>query len=207
MNIILLGMQGSGKGTVIYNLEQHLDFKLVSPGQILRQEVSTGSDLGKYIHLIQVSGKLVDTDLVIETINAQLENNNKEIVIFDGFPRNLEQLNKFEKISKFDLVIHLDLDREVAIKRMSNRLVCNNCGHTTSADKVESYICKCGGTLARRADDTEEGIKTRLDIYERETKPLLNIFRQRGIVVDIDANRYPIEIVKDVLKVINEYKN
>lgn len=207
MNIILLGMQGSGKGTVVYNLEQHLDFALVSPGQILRQEVLTGSELGKYIHQIQVSGQLVDTDLVIETILSTLKNNEKNIVIFDGFPRNLEQLEKFEKYSKFDLVIHLDLDKETAIKRMANRLVCTSCGHTTSVDKVSTMICKCGGFLNKRADDTEEGIKKRLAIYESETKPLLEIFRKRGIVRDIDANRYPTEIVNDVLKVINECNN
>lgn len=208
MNIVLLGIQGCGKGTLVAGLEQHFDISLVSMGQILRDEIATGSELGKKIKEIIDKGMLVDNQIVMDTLNKMLKANTKAIRIFDGFPRNKNQAEELDKIATIDLVIHLNLSRDIAIKRVVNRLICSDCAAITTKQQSANGICpQCGGKLIQRSDDTIEAANKRFDTYEKETYPLLKIYKARGVVADIDANRTPDEVLEDVLRVINEYKN
>lgn len=203
MNIVLIGIQGCGKGTLVSGLEQHLDFDLISVGQLLRDEVKTGSELGKRIEAIQQSGQLVDLETVMKAVNNKLKNSTKEIKIFDGFPRSAEQADELDKITNVDLVLHLVLSKDVAIDRILNRLTCSSCGFITKKQAVTSNVCeKCGGTLAVRSDDTVEAINQRFEQYYKQTEPILKRYRARGVVADIDANRTPDEVLNSVLKVI-----
>ena len=117
MNIVLFGIQGSGKGTLVLDLEKHIKFSLISMGQLLRDEVATGSELGNHIKSIIENGNLVDINTILKVIGNKLSNNN-DIVIFDGFPRNKEQAEALEKIAKIDLVLHLNLSKEQAVQRI-----------------------------------------------------------------------------------------
>ena len=111
-----------------------------------------------------------------------------------------------DNILRVDLVIHLDLSKEVALKRILNRLTCSDCAFITKKQDVEDDICpQCGGKLVTRSDDTIESINKRFELYHKETYPLLERYRAQGVVVDVNANRTPDEVFEEVLKVLNEY--
>ena len=206
MNIVLIGIQGCGKGTLVAGLEQHINFSLISMGQLFRDEIATGSALGQEIKSVMDRGELVGMDIVMSTIQKKLETDNSPIKIFDGFPRNLEQANALDEITKVDLVIHLDLSKEVAIQRLLNRLTCSKCGYITRKDAVSSSICpECGGELVSRSDDTLESIEKRFAIFEKETYPLLEKYKTHGVRVEtIDSSDKNVTL-NAVLKVLNEY--
>ena len=206
MNIILIGIQGCGKGTLVSGLEQHYDISLISMGQLLRDEIATGSELGKEIKATIDKGELVSTDIIIDTLKKKLASIGDELTIFDGFPRNMKQLELLNQIANVDLIIHLNLDKNVAIDRILNRLTCSSCGYITRKQDVSGDICPhCCGKLIQRSDDTLEGINKRFEIYEKETYPLLERYKKQGVRVEtidsIDKN----ETLAAVLKVLNEY--
>lgn len=208
MNIFLIGIQGSGKGTVVEGLREHICFDLISMGQLLRDEIATRSKLGQEISNIINQGNLVSLDIVMKIIENKMAKLSNNIAIFDGCPRNLEQAERLDKILKVDLVIHLDLSKEDAISRLLNRLTCNKCGFVTNKTAVNSEVCpQCGGQLSARADDTIDSINKRFEIYQNETFPLLERYRAQGVVVDINAGDPPKVVLENVLKVINERNN
>ena len=206
MNIVLIGIQGCGKGTLVAGLEKHIDFDLISIGQLLRDEVMTGSELGKHIKECQNNGTLVEIETVLAAINKKLATSTKEISIFDGFPRNELQADKFNEISKVDLVIHLYLSKEIAMKRLLNRLTCEKCGFITNKETVQTEICpECSGKLVQRWDDTVESIEKRFATFEKETYPLLEKYRQLGVRVETIESIDRDKTLNTVLKVLNEY--
>lgn len=208
MNIVLIGIQGCGKGTLVSGLEKKFDLSLISMGLLLREEVATGSELGKKIKATMDKGELVSLDIISNTLKKKLSSTSKDITIFDGFPRNSEQADMLDTVANVDLVIHLNLSKSVALDRIMNRLTCAKCGHITKRQEVSNEICpKCGGKLVQRSDDTVDSINKRFEVYENETMPLLNRYRERGVVADIDADRTPDKVLADVLKVIYEYIN
>lgn len=206
MNIILIGIQGCGKGTLVAGLEKHIDFSLVSMGQLFRDEIATGSTLGQEIKKVIDRGELVGIDIVMSTVKKKLDTDASPIKIFDGFPRNLVQADALDKIAKVDLVVNLVLSKEEAIKRLLNRLTCNKCGHITRKDAVSSTVCpECGGELVSRSDDTMESIEKRFAIFEKETYPLLDKYEKQGVRVETIESIDKEETLKAVLKVLNEY--
>ena len=206
MNIILIGIQGCGKGTLVAGLEKHINFSLVSMGQLFRDEIATGSELGQEIKKVIDRGELVGMDIVMSTVKKKLETDSSPIKIFDGFPRNLEQAEALDKITTVDLVINLNLSKEVAIQRLLNRLTCNKCGHITRKDAVTSTVCpECGGELVARSDDTLESIEKRFKIYEKETYPLLEKYKRHGVRVETIESIDKEKTLNAVLKVLNEY--
>lgn len=208
MNIVFIGIQGCGKGTLIEGLQKHLDMSVISIGQMLRDETKTGSEVGKRIKAQQDAGVLVDQDIVKAVLNKNLKNFSSKIAVFDGYPRNSAQADDLDSIANVDLVIYLNLPTEIAIERILGRLNCSNCGHITNRTMHDSDICpQCGGKLVQRSDDTEEGIRKRFEIYEKDTYPLIERYRSRGVLVEIDANQSPQDRLDIALKVINEHLN
>lgn len=206
MNIILIGIQGCGKGTLVSGLEQHFDISLISMGQLLREEIATGSDLGNLIKETIDKGELVSTNIIMDTLSKKLATVGDGLTIFDGFPRNMEQLELLNKVTDVDLVIHLNLAKDVAIERILNRLTCADCGYITTKQSVSGDKCpQCCGKLVQRSDDTLEGINKRFEIYEKETYPLLERYKQLGVRVEtidsIDRNT----TLNEVMKVLDEY--
>ena len=208
MNIILIGIQGCGKGTLVSGLEKHIDFSSVSMGQLFRDEIATGSSLGQEIKKVIDKGELVGMDIVMSTVKKKLETDANQIKIFDGFPRNFEQAEALDKITKVDLVINLTLSKDTAIKRLLNRLTCSKCGHITRKDAVSSNVCpECGGELVSRSDDTLESIEKRFAIYEKETYPLLEKYKKQGVKVETIESIDKETTLNTVLKVLNEYNH
>lgn len=206
MNIVLIGIQGCGKGTLVAGLEDHIKFSLVSVGQLLRDEVATGSELGKHIKQVIDAGNLVGLDIVMSTVKNKLDIDCNKIKIFDGFPRNLEQADALDKITKVDLVVNLTLSKEMAIKRLLNRLTCSKCGFITRKDAVSSLKCpECAGELVSRSDDTLESIEKRFAIYEKETYPLIERYKKQGVRVEEIESIDKDTTLNTVLRVLNEY--
>ena len=162
--------------------------------------------MGQEIKKIIDRGELVGMDIVMSTIKNKLEKDSSPIKIFDGFPRNLEQAEALNEITNVDLVIHLDLAKEEAIKRLLNRLTCADCGFITRKDAVTSNVCQeCGGELVSRSDDTLESIEKRFAIFETVTYPLLEKYKQLGVRVETIESINKDETLNTVLKVLNEY--
>lgn len=208
MNIILIGIQGCGKGTLVAGLEKHYDISLISMGQLLRDEIATGSDLGKKIKETIDKGELVSLDIISDTLKKKLSSAQNGLTIFDGFPRTIEQADLLNEISKVDLVIHLHLDKQVAMDRILNRLTCSQCGFITKKQDVQTDSCpQCGGKLAQRSDDTVDSINKRFEVYEKETYPLLEKYKKQGVRVETINSIDKDVTLKAVLQVLNEYNN
>ena len=206
MNIVLIGIQGCGKGTLVAGLENHIDFSLVSMGQLFRDEIATGSKLGQEIKQVIDRGELVGMGIVMSTLKKKLDTDSAPIKIFDGFPRNLEQACALDNITNVDLVVNLNLPKEVAIERLLNRLTCSKCGFITRKDAVSSNKCQeCGGELVHRSDDTIESIEKRFAIFERETYPLLEKYLKQGVRVETIDSSNKNFVLDTVLRVLNEY--
>ncbi len=208
MNIVLIGIQGSGKGTLVENLKQKLKFSLISVGELLRGEVKKNTKLGKHIKQVQAAGNLVEIETVMAVIQKKLAQNENSNIVFDGFPRNSLQAEEFDKLLKLDLVIYLNLDKQTAITRLLNRLTCTNCGSVFNKTKVKNDLCpNCGGKLETRFDDTLEGINKRIEQFYIETYPLVKRYKKQKILAEVDASKTPNQILKDVMRAINEHNN
>ncbi len=201
MNIVFVGPQGAGKGAVIKEVVKIKPFDVIATGELFRKEIATGSALGKKLKATMDKGILVDLNTTLNVVKGALKN--KKNIIFDAFPRNVEQAEAFSKISKVDKVIYLNLDKQTAYKRLTNRLTCASCNYVTSKLVVKNDVCPvCGGKLFTRTDDTREGINKRFQEFETRTLPMLEYYKAQGIVYEIDANQPLEKVVSDVLKVL-----
>ncbi|MDR2636654.1 MAG: adenylate kinase [Mycoplasmataceae bacterium] len=211
MILLLLGAPGSGKGTISSILISKHGFRQISTGDLLREEVASGSALGKQIDEIMKSGKFVSADLVNNLVKeriTQYEQQKKSIVL-DGYPRNVEQANFLAKYVNIDKVVELHVDQETLLKRLGGRLICPICNkayniNTTSEyapKKVDDkYMCdKCDVELFQRKDDNIETIKKRLEVYEEQTLPLVKYYSDRDLLVRIDATNNTESLVKTIL--------
>lgn len=221
MIIIMLGAQGTGKGTVAGILNKKNNWIQLSTGDIFRENISKGTELGieadKYIS----KGCLVPDEITISMVEKRLEElKDEKGIILDGFPRTLAQAEKLDEIlaakgEKIDWVMNLETPREEIIERMLNRRVCSNpeCKATYNLvlhpSKVEGVCDKCGAELIRRADDSDaEAIKKRLEIYDTQTQPLVDFYAKKGIVIVEEIsqriNRFAEEAVEDFMAKISK---
>jgi adenylate kinase len=197
--MVLLGPQGSGKGTQADLLVQRLGVSLVSVGQLLRHEVDLGTDLGKRIGATLAEGERVETSVVDALVDAYLDRVSIDKgVLFDGYPRALAQVDALDatlakrRLSLTD-VVYLDIPDAETRRRLAGRRVCSNpaCVAKYHVDvlppKVAGVCDRCGSPLVVRADDTPESIERRLAIYHRDTVPVLAAYRDRGLVRDVDG--------------------
>ncbi|MBN2073231.1 MAG: adenylate kinase [Actinobacteria bacterium] len=196
MMLVLLGPPGAGKGTQAKNIEKKFGIDHISTGDILRSEIKKNSVLGMKVREYVENGKLVPDSLIIEIIKEVISSNGtKNGFLMDGFPRNIRQADMFSGMLdelgiKLDRVINIVVDREEIIKRLGKRRVCKLCHAVSSVNNGEdSAICpKCGGELIKRKDDNGEIIRRRLEVYEEETSPLIEYYRKKGILLNIDGS-------------------
>ncbi|MBO3841335.1 MAG: adenylate kinase [Candidatus Brockarchaeota archaeon] len=202
MRIVIFGPPGSGKGTYASRLAPRLGVPHISTGDILRDEVKSGSELGKSISSYVSSGKLVPDEVVNRVMEKRLSQEDcGRGFILDGYPRTLQQAYFLEGVSKIDFVINLNVPDEVIVRRLSSRLVCRKCGaiynKITLPPKVDGVCDKCGGGLYQRDDDKPEVIRERIRVYKNEAAPLLEHYRKAGVTV-IDFFYEPDEAGRDV---------
>ena len=192
MNLILLGAPGAGKGTQAAILAKELSIPTISTGNILRAAVASGSELGKQAKACMESGALVSDEIIIGIIRDRLaEPDCANGYILDGVPRTLGQAEALEENGiKFDHVVSMEIADETIMERMSGRRVCPKCGatyHIVAVPPKKAGVCdECGSELITRKDDAPETVKARLAVYHKETEPLKDFYKSRGVL-------YPVE--------------
>jgi adenylate kinase len=201
---IIMGIQGSGKGTQAKLLAEDLVLEHVSVGDIFRWNVQHHTKLGAQVKRIMAAGHLVDDDLVEAVVRSRLAEHDWNFgFIIDGFPRNARQAEFFLETYDIDGVINLHLPDEEVTRRVLARRVCSQCGldYNLMAHRPQrADTCDvCGGTLEARADDNPEALAVRLAQYHEETKPLIEIFERKEFVGTVDATR-PVEEVQDSIR-------
>ncbi len=191
MRIVLLGPPGAGKGTYASYFKEKYCIPHISTGDIFREEVAKGTELGKKIKEYLDKGLLVPDEIVIEVVRKRLSQPDcQRGFILDGFPRTINQAKALDQMTKIDAVIHLYVPLEVSIDRLSNRYICPKCNRIYNLKynpPKNDLKCDYDGTpLIRRSDDTPEVIKKRYEIYYQTFKPILEYYREKGILIEFD---------------------
>jgi len=198
MNLILLGPPGAGKGTQARRLQERHRLVQLSTGDMLREAVAAGTELGRRAKAIMERGELVSDEVVISIISERLDADDvRDGFILDGFPRTLAQARALdallaEKDMRLDAVVEMAVDDEALVKRITGRYSCAKCGKGYHDEferpKVEGVCDACGSTeFVRRADDNEETVRSRLAAYHEQTAPLLPYYRDRGVLKTVDG--------------------
>ena len=197
MNLILLGAPGAGKGTQAEILSKRMDIPTISTGNILRAAIRDGTPIGLKAKSFMDAGRLVPDEVIIGIIGERLEAEDcKKGCILDGMPRTIAQAEALEAAGiQIDAVVALEISEEEILRRMSGRRVCEACGSSYNIEaapsRVEGICDNCGGKLIQRKDDTPETVKARLEVYHKETEPLVDFYRQRGLLkrVEVASNK------------------
>ena len=200
MNLILLGPPGAGKGTQAKLIEARSGARQLSTGDMLREAVAAGTEVGRQADAVMKRGELVSDDIVIAIVSDAIEEPGRgQGFLLDGFPRTLAQAEALDRLladkaMTLDAVVELRVDDEKLIKRLAGRFTCANCGegyHDEFKQPRTPGVCdKCGATeFSRRADDNEETVRSRLKAYHAQTEPLIEFYRAAGKLVSVDGMR------------------
>jgi adenylate kinase len=209
MNLVLLGPPGAGKGTVAARLAEDQGIPHISTGDIFRENIKKGTDLGKRVKEIMDQGELVPDELTIQLVENRLkEPDAANGYILDGFPRTIPQAEALDRVSRVDTVLRFDLDDEEIVRRLSGRRVHPDSGRVYhvefSPPQVEGKDDVTGEPLVTRSDDTVEAVKNRLEVYREQTAPLVDYYRNQGKLTDIDAAPSPEEVLRNVKEALGK---
>jgi adenylate kinase len=192
MNFIFLGPPGAGKGTLAVEVAKQYGIPHLSTGDMFRAALKAASPLGKKVQAILDSGALVSDDITIELVKERLSRDDtKAGFILDGFPRTIPQAEALATFVRIDAVVNFDIADADVVKRLSGRRVCKGCGHNHHIEfmpPAKEGVCdKCGSELFIREDDKIEAITHRLEVYRKQTAPLIDFYREKKLLTDIDA--------------------
>ncbi|MGA9078532.1 MAG: adenylate kinase [Acidimicrobiales bacterium] len=208
--LIVLGKQGSGKGTQCVRISQHYGIPHISTGDMLRAAVKSGSALGARVQSTMEAGELVSDDIILEVMAARLAEDDaaRRGFVLDGFPRTPAQADRLDEILKpasIDVVVSLEIPTSVVVGRIAQRRTCSVCGRvyaTTAPPKVDWTCDACGGEVVQREDDTEEAVTRRLALYDAQTAPLIARYATAGRLVPVDANGTVEEVAARLLALV-----
>lgn len=214
LRTILLGPPGAGKGTQAVKIVEKYGVPHISTGDIFRENIKKGTELGKKAQEYMNRGELVPDDLVIEIATTRLlEDDCKNGFLLDGFPRTVYQAEKLDEFlaahgSKIDKVLDIAVEKEELITRLTGRRVCKACGasyHVVNIPPRKEGVCDiCGGELVQRADDNIETVTNRIDVYEAQTKPLIDYYEKAGNIAHIDGSTGLENVFADIVKALGE---
>ncbi|HHY39817.1 MAG TPA: adenylate kinase [Syntrophaceticus sp.] len=212
MNILIMGPPGAGKGTQASRITSFFEIPHISTGDMFRAEIKQASELGKRIKSYLDTGQLVPDEVTVEVIKKRLQQaDTQKGFLLDGFPRTIPQAEALDGILKemgrsLDLVINIKVDPQVLLDRMTGRRVCQKCGATyhvvNQPPRVEGVCDLCEGELYQRSDDTVETVSNRLDVYQKQTAPLLEYYQQRGIVAEVNGEQSIDDVFKEIEQLI-----
>ena len=213
MRIILLGAPGSGKGTQAKKLMDDFGFPQISTGNLLRQAIADGTEIGKQAKAIMAAGNLVSDEIVLDLIRVSLDSPSSHSgFILDGYPRNIAQAESLDELltsinQPLDHAVLIDVDSDTLVKRLSGRRMCSLTGKILNiyySDQSEIDVClNAGGELIQRSDDNIESITNRINVYREQTEPLLEYYKFRGLLIIADGNGDIDQVYKRVLKSTN----
>ena len=215
VNAIIFGAPGSGKGTYASRLQSKLGVNVIAMGDIFREIMKEDTDLGREVRGYVEKGLLGPDSLTIQVLKQHIAKiKNKKGFLFDGYPRTIEQAKALETIAKIDIVIQLVVPDWIIIERLSTRRICKNCGEVYNIRYLKpkrDMICdKCGGPLYQRPDDTPEVIKKRIEVYEQQTQPILQYYKEKNIPFirfKTESLEMPPEVaVEEILKGLKKLK-
>lgn len=207
MNIILLGAPGAGKGTLAARIKENFLLAHISTGDALRAQIKAGTELGINAKSYIDKGQLVPDVVVVGIVAAKMaEPECKAGAMLDGFPRTIAQAEALSEITNIDCVICLEVPYDVLITRISGRRMCP-CGETYHTSFYAKSVCaKCGAPLYQREDDNEETVKSRLEVYEKQTAPLIEYYKNKGILYKVNGNAQAEEVFSKVKVILNDYR-
>lgn len=210
MRLILLGPPGAGKGTQASSIVAEYGITHISTGDIFRHNIKNETELGKKVKSYLDKGQLVPDELTIDLVWDRLSKDDcKKGFLLDGFPRTINQAEALQKGLeerglKLDKVINIDVDKNILVKRLSGRRVCKNCGETYHIDNkltLKDGVCdKCSGEVIQRADDNEKTVLDRIEVYEKQTFPLIDFYKNLGLILTVDGTLS----IEDVFSQIKE---
>ena len=214
LRTILLGPPGAGKGTQAVKIVEKYGVPHISTGDIFRENIKKGTELGNKAQEYMNRGELVPDDLLIEIATTRLlEDDCKNGFLLDGFPRTVYQAEKLDEFlaahgSKIDKVLDIAVEKEELITRLTGRRVCKACGasyHVVNIPPKTEGVCDiCGGELVQRADDNIETVTNRIDVYEAQTKPLVDYYEKAGNIAHIDGRSGLDNVFADIVKALGE---
>lgn len=207
MRVLFVGPPGAGKGTQSVMLSRELGLVHIAPGDIFRQEVREGSELGRQVKAYMDRGVLVPDEVTVEVVRKKIMSPEASRgFVLDGFPRNLAQARALDDMlgtASLDVVLNLCVPEDEIVARSASRRVCPACGKPynlrTDPPRIPGKCDVCGGELVVRDDDKPETVRERLRVYEENTRPLVDYYRDRGIVEDIDGTGDPADVFSRVL--------
>jgi adenylate kinase len=212
MFLVFLGAPGAGKGTQAAIISRKLGLAHIASGDLFRQAVDEGTELGKLVKSYMAEGALVPDEVTTQLISERLNKSDcKSGCVFDGFPRTTEQARALDKMlagrgETIDEAIYIEVPEKELLKRLTGRWVCRKCQtpyhEVASPPKVHKICDKCGGELYQRPDDTEETVKKRLKVYFAQTTPVLDYYRAEGKLFTVDGNLSIEEVSEKVIKAL-----
>ena len=210
MKIIMLGAPGAGKGTQAKKIAAKYQIPHISTGDIFRANIKNGTELGKKAKTYMDQGLLVPDELTCDLVVDRIQQPDAANgYVLDGFPRTINQAEALQKGLeerglKLDKVINIDVDKNILVKRLSGRRVCKNCGETYHIDNkptLKDGVCdKCSGEVIQRADDNEKTVLDRIEVYEKQTFPLIDFYKNLGLILTVDGTLS----IEDVFSQIKE---
>ena len=205
--VLFLGLQGSGKGTQASILSRKYGVPVISPGAVFREEIAKGSELGRLIASFVSQGKLVPPRVMHEVMRVKLPRNRCGVgVILDGYPRSVAQARELARFCPIDLALALRISDHEALRRLRGRRVCSVCGenyHVTERPSRRGRFCeRCGGKLMVRQDDTPAAISRRLRTYHKETEPVIDYYRKKGVLIEIDGEQAILTVHRAIVRAL-----
>jgi adenylate kinase len=221
MHVILMGPQGSGKGTQSERVRTRLNLASIATGELFRAAIKGGTELGRKIQAVYDRGELVPDDLTVALVEERLDQLAQEHArsaqlegaLYDGFPRTIAQAEALSRVlsargEDLTAVVVIDVPRQKLVERLAGRRVCSSCGRVynviSDPPAVEGVCDVCGGPISQRADDTPEAVAKRLDLYERETAPLVDLYVGQGLVERVDGDQPIDEVTESIIAAIQK---
>ncbi len=207
MNLIFLGPPGAGKGTVAKQLSEEKQIPHISTGDLFREEIKNETELGKKVQKIISAGDLVPDELTTEIVKKRLSQPDaKNGVILDGFPRTIPQADALAEFCEIDGVLYFDISDEEVVKRLSGRRIAKKSGRIYHVEynppKTPGIDNETGEPLITRPDDQEDAVRNRLDVYKNQTLPLIEYYKSKEKLINIDASQSPDAVYKSVQKTV-----